>query len=355
MLARRWFGRGLWAALLLPIAAAAAPAYPVTARLTPAPQDRQQCLAVPGEHPDCRVVEAVRAAFAASVARMFQSGEPAALELVLQLRTAEISAATGRLEIDLGARISVSAGGRLIDEIDSSSQAILLVAEPGPIAVATREAARQLALDFEQSYRESRKVADYLIGAKVAPVAAVETQERGDRVTTLNAGLGFLNGGDNSYGIMPSLQVSVATPWLFARVGYAHSAPSFTGLDNGSQGDGTLATNDFWVEAGGVYRFTPSAEVRLGPGLHYMVGSGSLGATSQNFNLFVPVLAGSVTKSFSFGRGPRLVAGIEGRGYLFSSAALPSLFRAGVPVANASVLLTLGVEFPWSDDKAGVK
>ncbi len=66
------FAFRLYAALItcLPVAAAAAPSYPISARLQLGPQDRQHCLVLPDDPPDCTVVELARTAFAKTVDAM---------------------------------------------------------------------------------------------------------------------------------------------------------------------------------------------------------------------------------------------------------------------------------------------
>jgi hypothetical protein len=115
------------------------------------------------------------------------------------------------LELDLDLRDSVLAPeGRLINQIDSSALVPLWTVEKGPIALALREATRRAALDFESNYRESTKVADFLIGAKVAPASAVAAEWRSDRLITIAAGAGAAVGGDNSFEVATTVQLSAS-------------------------------------------------------------------------------------------------------------------------------------------------
>src|SRR3954452_24546185 len=221
------FARRLCAAVAvyLPVAAAAAPSYPVSARLQLAPKDHQHCLVLPGDPPDCAVVEIVRTAFAETVSRMFRQTDPPDLELVLEVRSVEI-AQTGGLKLELRVRVSVVApGGRPIDQIDSSALVSLFAVEKGPTALALREAARQAALDFESNYREDAKVADFLIGTNVAPASAVADEWRSDRLITLGAGAGIAVGGDNPSAMLPGLNLGASWRGLFAQMSYSHYSP----------------------------------------------------------------------------------------------------------------------------------
>lgn len=339
----------------LPVAAAAAPTYPVSARLQLAPKDLQHCLVVPGDPPDCAVVEIVRTAFAGTVSRMFRQTDPPDLDLVLEVRSVEI-AQTGALQLELRVRVSVVApGGRPIDQIDSSALVSLLAVEKAPIAFALREAARQAALDFESNYREDTKIANFLVGADVAPAPAVAAEWRSDRLITLGAGGGIALNGDNPSAMVPALSVGASWRWLFAQVSYSHSSTDFLGASAAAptSAGADMSTSDAGVELGGVYRIVQSVELRVAPGLHLLSGDATLGGDSQSYSKVVPALYGSITKAFlPVATGPRVVAGLEARGYFFSSVALPAFSRSAVPVAKGSVGLTLAVEFPWGSRKA---
>jgi hypothetical protein len=351
------FARRLCAAVAvsLPVAAAAAPSYPVSARLQLAPKDHQHCLVLPGDPPDCAVVEIVRTAFAETVSRMFRQTDPPDLELVLEVRSVEIAQTAG-LGLELRVRVSVVApGGRPIDQIDSSVLVPLFAVEKGPIALALREAARQAALDFESNYREDTKVADFLVGAKVAPASAVAAEWRSDRLITLGAGGGLALDGDTPSAMVPTLNLGASWRWLFAQVSYSHYSPDFVGANAAAptSGGANMSTSDLGLELGGVYRIVQSVELRLAPGLHFLTGDATLEGDSQSYSKVMPALYGSITKAFlPVAAGPRLVAGVEARGYFFSSVALPAFSRSAVPAAEASVGLTLAVEFPWGSKKA---
>lgn len=342
-------------AVSLPVAAAAAPSYPVSAQLQLAPKDHQHCLVLPGDPPDCAVVEIVRTAFAETVSRMFRQTDPPDLELVLEVRSVEI-AQVGSLQLELRARVSVVApGGRSIDQIDSSALVSLFAVEKGPIALALREAARQAALDFESKYREDTKVADFLVGANVAPGPAVAAEWRSDRLITLGAGGGLGLNGDNPSAMVPALNLGASSRWLFAQLSYSHYSTDFIGASAKAptSGNASMSTSDLGLELGGVYRIVQSVELRVAPGLHFLTGDATLEGDSQSYSKVVPALYGSITKAFlPVAAGPRLVAGLEARGYFFSSVALPAFYRSGVPAANASVGLTFAIEFPWGSNKA---
>jgi len=353
------FAPRLCAALALSLpaaAAAAAPSYPVSAQLQLAPKDRQHCLVVPGDPPDCAVVELARAAFAGTIARMFRQAQPPDLELVLEVRSVETVHLSG-LELGLGVRVSVLApGGRLIDQIDSSALVPLLTGENGPIfAPALREAARRAALDFESNYRDSTKVAGFLIGAKVAPASAVAAEWRSDRLITIAAGAGVAVGGDNSFDVAPTVQLSASWTWLFAQVSYSRYSPGFTGANaaNPSAAGASMSTGDLGLELGGVYRIVQSVEVKLAPGIHFLAGDATLQGASQSYSKAAPVLYGSITKAIlPVPRGLRLVVGLEARAYFFNSVPLPAFSRGEVPAAKALLAVTIAVELPWGNHKA---
>jgi hypothetical protein len=350
------FSRRLCAAVAasLPVAATAAPSYPVSARLQLAPEDHQHCLVLPGDPPDCAVVEIVRTAFAGTVSRMFRQTDPPDLALVLEVRSVEI-VQTGAPQLELRARVSVVApGGRPIDKIDSSALVSLFALEKAPIALGLREAARQAALDFESKYREDAKVADFLAGANVAPASAVAAEWRSDQLITLGAGGGVAVNGDTPGAMVPTLSLAASWRWLFAQVSYSYSSTDFLGANAAApnSGEGTMSTSDFGLEVGAVDRIVQSVELRLAPGLHFLTGDATLG-DSQSYSKVVPALYGSITKAFlPVATGPRLVAGLEARGYFFSSVALPAFSRSAAPAAQASVGLTLAIEFPWGRKKA---
>jgi hypothetical protein len=341
-------------AVSLPVAAAA-PSYPVSARLQLAPRDHQHCLLLPADPPDCAVVEIVRTAFAETVSRMFRQTDPPDLELVLEVRSIDIAQATG-LNFELRVRVSVVArGGRPIDQIDSSALVSLFAVEKGPIALALREAARQAALDFESKYRQDPKIADFLVGTNVASASAVAAEWRSDRLITLGAGGGITLNGDTPSAMVPTLNVGASCRRLFAQVSYSHYSPDFVGANAAAptSGNANMSTSDLGLELGGVYRIVQSVELRLAPGLHFLTGDATLQGESQSYSKVVPALYGSITKAFlPVAAGPRLVAGIEALGYFFSSVGLPAFSRSAVPAAKASVGLTLAIEFPWGSKRA---
>jgi hypothetical protein len=300
-------------------------------------------------------VEVARTAFTETVSRMFRQTAPPDLELVLEVRSVEIAQTAG-LRLELRVRVSVVApGGRPIDQIDSSALVSLLAVEKGPIALALREAARQAALDFESKYREDAKVADFLVGVKVAPASAVAAEWRSDRLITLGAGGGVVLGGDTPSAMVPALNLAASRRWLFGQLSYSYYSPDFLGASAAarSSGEATMSTSDVGLEVGVVDRIVQSVELRLAPGLHSLAGDATLQGASQSYSKVVPTLYGSITKAFlPAATGPRLVAGLEARGYFFSSVALPALFRSAVPAAKASVGLTLAVEFAWGSNQA---
>ncbi|HEY2031255.1 MAG TPA: hypothetical protein VGH20_18820 [Myxococcales bacterium] len=353
---RHPFARSLVLALFVTASSAFAATYPVRAQLRLAPKDRQQCLSLP-EGPDCSVVELARSAFAAAAARMFVTSGSPDLILVLEVRQAEVSRIVG-VQLDLATRVTVeSPGGDVIDVIDSSAAAPVLVAERGPLLGAARAAAADAALDFERSYASSSKIGDYLVGKKVAPASAVAVRERSDKLVTVAVGLGFVQGsGDSSASIAPSVRVAWSYGWFFAQGTYTHYAAVFDAVAaNGDLfGNTSLDVNDFGIEAGFVWRLPHNFEVRAAPGLHVLAGTadaGDIGAPS--FTEAAPVVYGSITNSFiPFHGSPRIVAGVEARGYFFTAVALPEVGRK-LPIANSAFALTLGLEFPWSAQKEG--
>jgi hypothetical protein len=342
-------------ASLLAATAASAATYPVSARLTVAPPLQQSCLKPPGQRPDCAVVEITHAAFAAAVSRMFLQSETPDLRLVLAVRKVEISSVVG-LDLELATRVEVQTpAGETIDEIDSSVVVPLLAVEEGPISVALHDAAREAAAGFELNYANRSKVGDYLVSKKVASAKAVAVPERSDDLVTLAGGVGFMQGaGDGELTPAFSARIAGSAGFFFAQAVYWSSSANFQAADPataGVPGQATMNTNGFGLDLGGVYHFTRALELRAGPGVHYVYGDASFRTASASFSKPVPTAYASLTWSFiPVHNSPRLVLGLEGRTYFFASVDLPQLLRS-VPAANASLALTLGVEFSWAAKK----
>jgi hypothetical protein len=303
------------------------------------------------EGPECSVIELTRNAFASTVSRMFLQDGPPDLILSLEVRQAEVSRIAG-LEVDLTTRVTVQTpAGEVIDVIDASGGAPALTAERGPLLAAARAATEYAALDFERSYAISTKIADYLVGKKIAPASEVAVHERSDKLATLALGIGFVQGsGDSDASFAPSLRAAWSYDWFFAQGMYTRYSSTFTA--EGGIGDASLVTNDFGLEAGVVLRLPRNFEVRAGPGAHVLAGTADAGAIgAPSFSKIAPVLYASVTGSFIPFRGsPWIILGLEGRGYFSTTVELPELGRK-LPIANTSVALTLGMELPWGASK----
>jgi hypothetical protein len=353
----------LLVAVLAANEASGAPAYPVSARLALAPQEDQRCLSLP-DGTDCAIVEASRAAFAAVLSRMFRTSAKPDLQLVLSVKSADFSRwASTQLELVVRVRVLTPEGG-LVDELEAYGSAATLVLEPEAIARARAVAAQEAANDFERRYANSTKIGDYLVSKKIAPASAVAVPERSDKLITFAAGLGLVQGGgDDGVAIAPTVRIAVSNRWLFIQAMYSRYTSSFQGVYI-SPGrltqalDADLATNDLGLEAGAVIRFTPTVELRFGPGLHYLSGDGSIdpgdgGPTnSSSYSTVCPTFLASISSSFiPVHNGPRFLTGLEARAYFFSSVDLPELLRT-VPTAKTSFALFLGVELPWDKKRS---
>jgi hypothetical protein len=346
--------------ILLAAHAASAAIYPVRARLTLAPPASQHCLVFAGET-DCRIVRTVKEAFAATVSRMFNPGGDAPdLQLVLAVKSVEASRVSGT-QVDLVVRVKVLApGGELIDELETSSTVDILEMQSEAIARGQQVAAHESAVNFERAYANSTKIGEYLVGKKVAPAAAVAVAKRSENLVSIILGIDIVTGGgDSGVAPAPSLRFAFAARWFFVQATFSHYASPFQGVVASgflnSPTDANLNTNDLGLEAGAVLHFTPTLELRAGPGIHYLFGDGEIegsdGSGSASFAKAVPTLFASFSTSFiAFRHGPRVVLGVEARAYLFSSVDLPELLRT-VPTANISFGGFVGLEFPW-DSKA---
>ena len=329
----------------------AAPSYPVTARLRMAPREQQHCPTL-GET-DCGLLDAVQTAFAAVVSRTFTAGASPDLDLVVQVRNAEVSRFLGA-QLELTVRVGIlTPQGEVIDEIDASTDAFLLGDDRYALANAARNAAESAAAMFEGAYANDSKVAEYLVSKKPGSAEAVGVRQRSDRLITLGAGAGIVQGGgDGNIAIMPSLRVAVAWRWLVLQGMYSRYTSTFQGVTHWGDylAGSDLTTNDLGFELGGVYRLTRFLELRGGPGIHFLFGDGTMDGSygaSQPFTKVAPTLFGSLATSFFQRRtGPSLVMGAEFRAWFFSSVDVPQLGRT-VPAANTSVALFFGVELPW--------
>src|SRR4051812_38675696 len=312
--------------------ASAATDYPVTARLRMAPREQQHCPTF-GEETDCGVLDAVQTAFAVVVSRTFTAGASPDLDLVVEVRSAEVSRILGK-QLELTIRVAVlTPQGEIIHEIDAASGAPVLGEDRKALANAARNAAEDAAAIFERAYLNDSQVAAYLVSKKLGSGEAVGVRVRSDRLITLAAGAGFVQGsGDGNAMMIPSLRVALASRWLVFQGMYSRYTSTFQGVYRKGLyvADSDLTTNDLGFELGGVYRLTPFLELRGGPGIHFLFSDGSMDApsVSQSFIKVAPTLFGSITTSFFVSRtGPSVVVGAEFRGWFFSSVDIPELMR----------------------------
>ncbi len=343
--------------------ALAASVYPVSARLTLAPRQEQHCLkAAIGEKSDCNLVAQAHAAFAAAVARMFTSATPPNLQLVLVVTDANVFLnASGVAELDLRTRVRIlTDAGKQLDEISSQASAPFL--EPTGVDAAAEVAASNAARSFEVSYARSLPVRDWLVGAHVAPAMAVSIPERSDKLVSASIGGGVVQGGgDGDVVPVPSLRVAGSFGRAVLQAVYSRYAPSFQGVATyrpGTTAPARLHVDDFGIEAGAIFRLSPTIELRAGPGLHYLSSSGGFeydsGAetgVSSSSKLSPSAFASLSTTFLPFRSGARFLAGLEARAYFFSTVDMPGSGRT-VPAANTTLALTLGVEFPWGSRTA---
>jgi hypothetical protein len=160
--------------ILLATHAASAAVYPVSARLTLAPKESQHCLSLPSGT-DCAIVEIARAAFADKIALLFAASATPDLQLVLTVKSAELSrVSTVALDLVVHVRI-LGPGGELIDELKASGSGDLLALENAGLEEAKQVAAREAAASFERAYASSPKVGKYLVANKIAPAPAASS------------------------------------------------------------------------------------------------------------------------------------------------------------------------------------
>jgi hypothetical protein len=346
--------------------ALAEPVYPVSARLMLAPREEQHCLNVAGANrSDCSVVEQAHTAFSAAVARMFTSGTPANLQLVLTVSDADIfDTATGGTELNVGTRVRIlTAGGKALDEITSHGSAPVFAQTA--VDTAAGVAAENAARAFELSYARSSAVRDWLVGNQVAPVTAVSIPERSDKLISASVGGGLVQGGGDSDVVPgPLVRVGGSFGWFVLQAMYSRYTSSFQGVvpnGFGSTAPAKLHVDDLGVEAGASFRISPAIELRAGPGLHYLSASGGFENDGRaesgvsSFTRLSPSAFTSISTTFlPFRSGARFFAGLEARAYFFSTVDMRAAGRR-LPAANSSLGLTFGAEFPWGSGDGRVR
>jgi hypothetical protein len=333
---------------------AGAATYPVRASLTIAPAEQQRCLVLDRQS-DCGAVEASREAFSGAVERMFAKGAPPDLRLVLSVKGSELVGA----QLELYVRIEVlTPDGHHIDDLVAFGAAPLLDRVPDAIAGAQRSAAAAAAADFERVYANATDVGDYLMANHVAPAEQVGVPHRGDKLLTIAAGMGMMQGGgDAAFAVAPNLRVAGSYEWGFLQLSFSRYSSGFTGgqtLGPPQALDASLTTNDVGFEGGFALRLTRSLELRAGPGIHFLFGGASFdndaNTKPSSFSKIAPSVYGSLATSFLAGRkGPRMALGIEARGYFFTTVDLPELLRS-VPAANSSVAAFVAFELSWEKE-----
>lgn len=352
------------ALLIAPLGVANAATYPVSARLTLAPAERQHCLQTPGAGlRDCSVVEQARAAYAAVVATMFEHRTPPDLDLVVTVDDAEIfEQVSGGLSFDMVVRISIrTPSGEELDEIKSDGRTGVTTASA--VDAAAAQAAQSAARDFEVRYARSEAVSRYLVGHNIAKAQAVSIAPRSDRLVWLAAGFGPVQGsGDDDLSWALSARLGASFGWIMAQAMYTRYASSFGAASKSAvefapeQFAAALTIDDFGFEAGGVIRLTSDIEIHAGPGVHYLHASPDTSGAAVNFkpapsadqSKLVPTAFAAISGSFlPFRNGFRFFAGLEARAYFSTSVDFPELSRR-VPLANTSFAVFLGGEFPWS-------
>jgi hypothetical protein len=326
----------------------------VSARLILAAPEDQHCLQEPGgPRKDCSVVEAARAAFSAMTSRLFTSRPRADLDLILTVDDVLIAnSAAGGLNLKIWVRALVlTPGGEVLDEIRTDGEAS--ITEDAPVKSAAMAAAGQAARRFEGQYARSAAISSYLVGNKIAP-DDVDPPARSDQVVTTTAGLGLAVGsGDSAVSTSFSFGASLAWRFLFAQVAFARSSPRFeggiqTGTTHGN--NATLETNDLGLELGWVQRF-PHLDLRVGGGLHYLLGSAQFDAArvgaEDTYHKLSPAAFASVSVPIlPYPSAYRFVVGVEARFYFLADVTLPDMARSP-PAANSAFGLFIGGEFPW--------
>jgi hypothetical protein len=319
--------------------------YPVSAHLTLGATTDQRCLKVPGsDRTYCGAVEDARIAFASAVVRMFESRPNPDLQLVLTVAdTAILETAIGGLDLVLDTRVQVlSPAGELLDQVEAVGRVAIL--DTNGLEAAAAEAARAAARDFEIQYARSGAVASFLVGNRIAPAAAVAIPERSRTVTTLSFGLGLVQGDDDSTMPVPSVCVARSFGRLAFQVVYSLYGSDING---GIRGKGEVLTGDLGLEAGAVFRFTPTIELRAGPGIHFLHGNADTNSTSSSFVKIAPALFASLSAAMlPLRSGFRFLFGVEARAYFGTTVDLPEISRSA-SVANNSLSVFFGGEFPW--------
>jgi hypothetical protein len=348
-----------------PFHLANAATYPVSARLTVAPLERQHCVQTPGGgRKDCSVIEQARIAYQAVISTMFEQRSPPDLNLVLTVEDAEIfEQVNGGLSFDMVVRISIQTpAGEELDRIESDGR--IGVSTGSAVYVAAAEAAKGAARDFEVRYARSEAVSRYLVAHNIAKAAAVSIAPRSDRLVWLAAGLGPVQGsGDDDLTWALSVRLGASFGWIMAQAMYSRYTSSFEAvikspvLFAADRFPTQLTVDDFGLEAGAVLRLTSNIEVHAGPGIHYLRGSpdvGSSATTPQSppsvnaASKLAPTVFASIRGSFlPFRNGFRFFAGLEARAYFSTAVDFPELSRR-VPLANTSFAVFAGGELPWS-------
>lgn len=364
------------AALLAPSFALAsgappgAPLYPLTARLRFSDETRSACLVHRGEmlvgpsNPDCRAAVGARLeeAFRAALGRMFppapRDGE-ADLQVEVTISGADIDAVMLGHRVVLRTRVAlIMKSGERID-LEPSGGADFLERDERAIPEATARAAEEAAREFERTFSESPKVARWFdargLGTMLAPPL------RGDWLAFADVGGGgVVGGGDGATGGLV-VHLGVSAPWVVLQAVASRWSPTFDTAPLAWGGQiqtaAGLGTTGLGLEAGAVYRWNGSSELRGGAGAHVLWGDASVASAvgttpvfrgaAPSFSRVVPaVFAAAQTAIWPTRRGIRLRLGAEIRRYLFTTVAFPELSRR-IPLADTYVGIYAGYELSW--------
>jgi hypothetical protein len=330
--------------------AAGTTAYPFTANLTLAAEQREKCLVRNGENCEVELGNVLQRAYDDVFRRMFRvTAGDARPDLDITVVPAAASVADdmgGRAMLETTVTIVSATAGR-IDAFDCSGQSTVLGDGPQYVVTAADEAASQLARDFERKFADSPRVFNWLHGRGIEPVdSALSWPARPDWIAFFDASGGAMIGAGDEAAPAFVARFGAAGPWFVVQGILGRWVPSFATSASGASANADLETTDFGLEAGFRLRRGDRWELRAGGGGHVLWGfAGPYGYDSVTFTRLTPTLFGAVQYTlWPTGSRIRVRTGLEVRSYLTATADLAP-FR-DVKAADTYVGFSIGLEFP---------
>jgi hypothetical protein len=357
----RMFFNAAVASICVVANAAAAPLYPLSAKLMFRPEVASACFRAEDGSCMTPLGDHVRAAWEDAVAKMFRSapeGGTADLEIaVIGVRVDASGALVGRsVSVEVRARVSAPGTGD-VDEVRSIGRSDVLSSAPESAAQAALRAIDDASNQFARDFADSSHAVSWLLARGLEPVgSSISWPARGDRLGFAELAGGLLNGvGDGS---TSGFVAKFGAEWryLFVQGVAGRWTTTFDSAPGGfSISPADLTAWDIGLEGGPVFRLAPAIEVRGGVGIHALFGSAEAQAqdgssrppSGGSFGEATPSLFAAVSTSIWPSRaGVRARAALEFRRYFFTSMGFEDLGRT-VPIANTWVGVSLGVELPW--------